>query len=418
MAGAEPGDGPGPRGHGTMGPGDLDPSFGHEGRIVAAVAGGATGRALLLQSDGRLVAVGESKDGIGHDFTLARFDANGDLDPTFGGGDGVVRASPAGERSRAFAGVLPADGRIVVAGQTEGMARFAVARFLPDGHVDLDYGVDGWTLTSIGSAAAARAVAIQYDGKVVLAGTGTAPTGQATFGVARYLLDGTLDLAFGGGDGYASPPIPSGYDDAIGYAMALQGDGKIVVAGRANAGAEQSFALARFWPDGSLDTSFGGDGWVIVIGGSSAGYGRALALQADGKIVVAGLAAPGAETLLAVGRFLTDGSLDPTFGAGGWVVTSAGPGDDVANAVIVGPNGRIVAAGSTGTANTDFALVRYRSNGSLDPSFGAGGIVRTSFDTMQDVASGIARQADGKLVAVGYRTTTGTSQFALARYLG
>jgi uncharacterized delta-60 repeat protein len=400
-----------------LAPGDLDPSFGHGGRVVTGVAAGATGRALLLQADGRIVAVGESKEGGGRDFTLARFDTNGDLDPTFGDGDGVVRASPAGERSMAFGGVLQADGKIVAGGQTEGTARFAVARFLPDGHVDPDFGVDGWTLTPIGSAAAARAVAIQSDGKVVLAGTGTAPTGQATFGVARYLLDGTLDLAFGGGDGYASPPIPSGYDDAIGYGMALQGDGKIVVAGRANAGAKPSFALARFWPDGSLDTSFGGDGWVIVSGGSSAGQGRAVALQADGKIVVAGLAISGADTLLAVGRFLTDGSLDPTFGAGGWVATSAGPGDDVANAVLVGPNGRIVAAGSTGSANVDFELVRYRSNGGLDPLFGDGGIVRTSFGTLLDVGSGIARQLDGKLVAVGYRTAGGTNQFALARYL-
>lgn len=289
--------------------------------------------------------------------------APGDLDTSFGNGGKVT--TPFGtNQSQIRAIVIQTDGKIVVAGDTNDGSNndFALARYNTDGSLDTSFGTGGKIITPIGSGTdAAFAVAIQSDGKIVLAGY--AHNGaNYDFALARYNTDGTLDPAFGTG-GKVTTPFGGGNDYA--FAMKIQSDGKIVVAGRASNGTDDDFALARYNPNGMLDTGFGAGGKVTTPIGSGNDYLTGLALQTDGKIVVGGVN-DGAAQDFALARYNTDGSLDTSFGTGGKVITSIGNNADLANAVVIQADGKIVAVGDRVNGQREFALARYNSNGSLD----------------------------------------------------
>jgi uncharacterized delta-60 repeat protein len=254
----------------------------------------------------------------------------------------------------------------------------------------------------------ANAVAVQPDGKILAAGATFVGGVGNEWALARYNGDGSLDASFGTGGLVITDIAPEIID------LALQPDGKIVAGGRGSG----NFALARYNPDGSLDTSFGTGGKVATDwGGDDAIF--SVALQPDGKIVAAGDSLSStADFVLA--RYSLDGSLDSSFGTGGKVITDFGGVGGRANAVVLQPDGKIVAAGiSVHAANpATFALARYNVDGSLDSSFGIGGKVTTSFGgAFGDVANALVLQPDGKIVAAG--TDEATSwDFALARYEG
>ena len=326
-------------------------------------------------------------------------DSPGDLDPTFGVG-GVVTTPIL--RGGAQALVLQPDGKLVAAGK--GGDHFALVRYNPDGSLDTSFGSGGVVTTAIGPYGdAARAVALQPDGKLVAAGkAGT------LIALTRYNPDGSLDTGFGVG-GKVTTSIAAPGSEA--YALALQPDGKLVAAGRTweeNQGKIMSmFALVRYNPNGSRDTSFGSEGLVWWPLYDSSARAFALALQPDGKLVAAG---PPNFTLV---RYNPDGSLDTSFGSGGVVTTAIGAYGDGAFALALQPNGKLVAAGyASPTKFPDyFAVVRYNPDGSVDRTFGADGTVTTP----SGVAEALALQPDGKLVAVG---EGGSGGFRLARYLG
>ncbi len=199
--------------------------------------------------------------------------------------------------------------------------------------------------------------------------------------------------------------------------MALQGDGKIVAVGAADFGtAGRDFALARYNANGSLDPSFSGDGMQTTDFGAYFDSATAVALQGDGKIVVVGIDFASGDFALA--RYNPNGSLDPSFSGDGKQTTDfVFGGGDQAFDVAIQANGRIVAVGFArgGPTGEDFALARYNTNGSLDASFSGDGRKRTSFsDSASEGANGVALQGDGRIVAVG----GGNGEFALARYLG
>lgn len=268
----------------------------------------------------------------------------------------------------------------------------------------------------------ATAVAVQGNGKIVAAGNG---------GLARYNSDGTLDAGF---NAASSQPgvFPEAQDGDTYYDVALQADGKIVAVGERFAD-HWDFFLTRWNADGTLDSTFGTNGHVTLPAKSSttADVLRSVAIQDDGKIVVVG--GDSFQTGWYVLRFLPDGKLDKSFDRDGKLTTTFGTktGNPTATDVVVQPDGKILVAGkvsfypTSSTWRTDFAVVRYNSNGSLDTSFGQGGKVRTSFaedvgqSLSRDQARSIALQADGKIV-VGGETAGGvyyTSPYtALARY--
>jgi uncharacterized delta-60 repeat protein len=272
------------------------------------------------------------------------------------------------------------------------------------GALDVTFDTDGVrTDPLVGGYDEGRAVAVQSDGKTIVAfSTTTLGSTGYDFGLARYNVDGSLDASFGTG---GKVVVDFDSDDDHAYAVAIQSDGKIVVAGTAIVDGHGNFALARFNSDGTLDTGFGTDGKVTAsFNNSDAAY--AMAIQSDGKMVVAG--SNGSD--FAVARYNTDGTLDTTFDSDGKQTTDMG-GMDMAYSVSIQSDGKIVVAGKN---NSDFAIARYNTDGSLDTGFSGDGKQTTDFGG-SDYIQSVAIQSDGKIVAVGARFLAGFD-FAIARY--
>jgi uncharacterized delta-60 repeat protein len=395
---------------------------------------GSTGAAysVLLQPNGKIVVAGWRQRGGQDTFGLARYTSGGALDKSFGLRGKV--AAPFGTRSGAYSAALQADGKIITAGFTgrvySSSYRFGLARYTSKGALDQSFGTKGHATAKIGSAGSfANAVAVQPDGKVIAA-VGTVLGDEIV--LVRYRPNGTPDTSFGSGGRVRTSPGPGAAE-----ALTLQPDGKIVVAGAIR----EDVLVARYNADGSRDSTLGVNGIVLTSFGGAAAA-RAVALQEDGKIVIAGLAGTGDPSdpgfKFALARYNGDGSLDTSFGSGGIVTTTIGniiaadlPYGGVANAMAIQPDGKIVAGGAQfvpwpGRGN--FAIVRYLSDGSLDPSFGDGGKVTTSFGYAPpenptedgDVVNALALQPDGKILAAGesqFGPHTEQYAVALARYL-
>ena len=402
-------------------PGELDPTFGTNGKVTTDFSGNVdVGNAAAVQSDGKIVVAGFTRAGadITEDFALARYNGDGSLDSTFGTG-GRVTGGFSSTADRANAVAIQPDGKIVAAGSSEGF--FALIRFNSNGSIDPSFGPfgDGVVRTNVsgGGTSQINAVVIQGDGKIVAAGrVGDATAHTLDFAVLRYKTDGGLDTAFGTGGG-TNTDFFSGNDAAL--ALVMQPDGKFVAAGSASRGDSTSpdFALVRLNPDGSRDSTFGSGGKVTTDFSSSQDGIYGIALQSDGQIVAAGFTYIPSENndKFALARYKTDGGLDADFGSGGKVISDLSATTDEAHAVVVQPDGRILAAGIADVSGNalDFALARYNSNGSPDSSFGTGGKVTTAFSTTADFDNALVLQSSDKLVAVG---GAGDGDFALARY--
>jgi uncharacterized delta-60 repeat protein len=399
--------------------GDLDPSFSGDGKQTSNFgAGSSAAAAAVRQADGKIVAVGTADD----NFLVARYNLDGSLDPSFSG-DGRVQTNFTG--SDGAADVALQGNKIVVVGRStnnaNGFGYFALARYNPDGSLDPSFSGDGKQTTLWGGFGEGEAtgVALQSDGKIVAVGiTNIHGSHTRDFALARYTLNGSLDPSFSG-DGKQTTELgflgEFGVEFAWANGVAIQADGKIVAVGEASD--IPAFALARFNPNGSLDTSFSGDGLQTTDFGVGAA-GSEAAVQGDGKIVVVGWTTPApGETLdFALARYNLNGTLDPSFSGDGLQTTDFLFGDgDQANDVAIQASGRIVAVGLAGGGATgnDFGLARYNANGTLDTSFSGDGRKRTNFGG-SDGANGVALQGDGRIVAVG----AGNGEFALARYLG
>jgi len=353
-------------------------------------------------------------------FVLARVRPNGTLDGSFGGGDGI-QITDMGGSAQAYGAAIGADGKVVVAGTAGG--NFAVARYLSE--LDPAFGFDGKQTTNFGDTDTARAVAVQGDGKIVVAGDWDG--GSADFAVARYLPNGNLDPSFSG-DGRQNLTFGAGTFGGVerATAVAIQADGKIVVAGYTDAGAGTTlnpfdFAVARFNADGSLDNTFSGDGKFTYNWGNDDRV-NAVAIQSDGKIVLVGQWAGGAPDF-AIMRLTTDGSLDTSFNGSGRNNLNFGGvqpfgGDERANAVAIAPDGHIWVAGYTdfgGTAANprDFAVARFNADGTIDNSFSGDGRLTIDFGA-DDQATSIAIRPLGQVV-VGGSSDDGSSDFAVAQ---
>ncbi|MCM3905945.1 MAG: hypothetical protein ND866_30040, partial [Pyrinomonadaceae bacterium] len=287
---------------------------------------------------------------------------------------------------------------------------FAVVRYNPDGSLDQSFGVGGMVITDIDNVSQdeGRAVAIQNDGKIIVGGNATLTNSSSRFALVRYNTDGSLDMNFGTG-GKVIESFGSYFSGLNG--LVAQTDGKLVVAGESRSQlGKNDFALARFNTDGSLDASFGINGMVLTdIASDSYDIAYALALQADEKIVVAG-STSFAQNLpygdFAVVRYNTDGSLDLSFGVSGRAITDFNGSTDQALAVTIQADGKLVVGGAaftTGSTRQDFAIARYNSDGSLDASFGTGGKTTGNiFPSFSNhVVYAVAVEANGKIVFAG-----------------
>jgi uncharacterized delta-60 repeat protein len=398
--------------------GSLDATFDGDGLVVTDLGATEGGAALAVQADGKIVVAGHSSTDFDADFAVARYDTSGSLDLSFDG-DGWL-LTDFGGLDMAHAVAVQADGRIVVAGISivSSVGEFALARYNADGTLDTGFGLGGTVRTAVGGYAGAGGVAIQPDGKIVVVGTGRLGS-NTSFAVVRYHADGSLDISFGAG-GIALTDFGG---SAEATSVAIQADGKIVVGGQGGgASGVGGFALARYNVDGSLDVGFGVGGEVVTdLGGFDVVSG--IAIQADGKIVAAGVGTRAGTWDFTLVRYTPSGALDASFDADGVVVTDVGS-DDFAQGVAIQADGKIVAAGVSGAElDGNFAVTRYSANGSLDTSFDGDGKLVTDVGG-DDGARSVAIQGDGKIIAAGHaytRFTPGritTGDFALARYLG
>ncbi|MGE0538415.1 MAG: hypothetical protein AB7O68_25860 [Pirellulales bacterium] len=382
-------------------------------------------QAVALQSNGKIVAVGYSNNGRDDDFVIARFNANGSLDTLFSG-DGKQSVS-FGSFDHATSVAVQADGKIVVAGYTGTGANldFAVTRLNADGSLDSSFDGDGKWTGAFGSAQdIAYSVVVQPDGKILVAGL-TSNGSNYDFALVRLNANGSLDTSFDG-DGKATQALGSG--DDIAYAVGLQADGKIVLAGSSYHG-NDDFAAVRYNTNGSLDTSFDGDGRVWVGIGSAADEARALAIQSDGKLVLAGKSNIGGSNQFSLVRLDANGSLDSSFDGDGKLTTAVSGSTDVANGLVIQPDNKLVAAGySRLSGHSRVALARYNTDGSLDdgsatdstPSdkFANDGAFTTSLHSNSDEeAFDAVLQPDGKLVVVGTTLSAASDINALNDFL-
>ena len=396
--------------------GVLDPTFGNAGVTVTAVGNADDfARAIAVQDDDRIVVAGTCNTG-NDDFCVVRYRLDGTLDPSFGGTGKVTAAIRTGI-DQASSVALDGDGNVVVAGFSRSGSKdeFAIARFLPNGTLDASLDGDGKLTTAIGTLAdQARAVAIDGNDRIVVAGY-TLTASNRDLALARYLGNGALDTSFSS-DGKVTLPVGTGDDEAA--AIAIQPDGKIVVAGYAADGSQHDVLIARFLDNGNLDPGFGGGtGTVRVAFGTGQAFGNAVALQSDGKILVAGYARVGTVFHFAAVRVDELGTLDPQLDGDGRLSAVIGTTSQ-ASAVAIDPTGRFVVSGfARFSSNDDMALARYDGTGALDTNFGSGGIVTLPIGSGPDVANAVAVQADKKILIAGSARFSNDDNVAIARWL-
>lgn len=395
--------------------GALDPGFGSSGILSLPVASGANADeayAAAVDDQGRIVAAGYAAE-TPQVIAAVRLLPTGALDTSFAGSG--MRKISAGTRARGLAVVVQPDEKIVIAGYAAvaGAEGFAVVRLLDDGTLDPDFGDAGVVTTPFGTRdARAHAVALQADGKIVLAGW-SRNSANRDVALARYDEHGDLDPEFGDG-GTLVLPVGTSNDEA--HAVAVQDDQRIVIAGFAVDGNEYDVLVARLLDDGTLDPEFNETGVNRVAFADGEEAAHAIALDTSERILVAGEAHLDGVRHIALARLGTNGVLDPSFGNGGKVTTLVGE-LAVARAIALSTRGRPVVAGRarvTGS-KTDFAVARYASNGTLDPTFDGDGVVTFALGDKNDEAFAAVLHEDDGVVLAGSTRSGSNTNFGFAR---
>ncbi|MGE5408250.1 MAG: delta-60 repeat domain-containing protein [Syntrophothermus sp.] len=413
-------------------PGDLDPTFGG-GRVTLPFGAESGAGGVAVAPDGKVVVAGSSSSMPG--FTVARLLPNGSPDPSWGG-TGVVN-TPLGPKAFGASDVaVQSDGKVVAVGEVNN--DFGIVRYLENGALDPSFGEGGVVILPVGKLAdQPYAVAIGPGGLIAVTGVSTVSEEPRVLGAGVAVLkgNGNPETAFSE-DGRTIIQTESGNDDR-GEGIAFQADGRILIADATGGGAGDGFTIVRLGTDGKPDPSFGGDGIVETPipgeGGIKEGRSTDVAIQPDGKIVAGGYGAdytgPEGEkeflTKFALARYTAAGQLDPSFGSGGIVSVRRGAGDDFGRAVAVAPDGRLILAGTYDHNPAPLeeaaapALLRFTSDGSLDPSFGNGGIVLGDFPSGIEFESveGMALQADGRILTSASASGKESNSAVVSRYL-
>jgi uncharacterized delta-60 repeat protein len=391
--------------------GSLDKSFSGDGKLITGFGykdyqHRDVTHQIAIQDDGKIVVGGNMKNGSASDFTLARYDIDGSLDKTFSG-DGIQQND-----FEITAVAIQKEGKILTGGFVN--SRFALAQYTANGTPDNTFDKDGKLTDSIRSGYTIyRSSAIQKDGKIVVAGY-TWNGSNFNLVIVRYNTDGTPDNSFSS-DGISK----TGF---VTNALAIQNDGKIVVAGAIGKNDSSFFSVARYNTNGSPDNTFNGNGQVQTDFGLGVNSANSVAIHSDGKIVVAGGAYDNPnnpERSFAVARYNNDGSLDNSFSNDGkqtfkFSYQDYGDMEGRATSVAIQSDGKIVVSGiSSGVPDPFTSVARLNTDGSLDNTFGDNGKV-TSFD--EAISCSVAVQADGKIVMGGSTFYRGYSRDVIVRY--
>jgi uncharacterized delta-60 repeat protein len=414
-------------------PGELDPSFGAGGKVQTPFGPESYAGGVAVQPDGKILVAGTPEESKG--FSIARLLPNGSPDPSWG--EGGVVTTPLGKFASAFDVAVQPDGKVVAVGEAPGAKDedFAIVRYLSNGELDPGFGEGGVVILPVGEFGdTARAVAIGPGGRIAVTGTADLPSFRNAVGVAVLESDGTPEAAFAG-DGTTVVTTESGEDDR-GEGIAVQSDGKVVIADSTGAGGGDGFTLIRLGLDGKPDSSFGGDGVVETPipgeGGIEEGRISDVLVQSDGKIVGGGYgfdytgAPPEFVGKFEIVRYLSNGELDPSFGSGGMVGVRPPGIHSFGRSLGLAANGKLILGGTYDVSENPLeehdapALIRVNPDGSLDPSFGNGGVVLgvLGAGTEEESLEGLALQPDGKIVTTStqYREPGGFAAI-VSRYI-
>jgi uncharacterized delta-60 repeat protein len=344
--------------------GTLDTNFGIGGRVTTDFSNNSDyGYSVALQTDGKIILGGQSYVGTNDNFALARYDTSGNLDATFGVG-GRVTTDFNNNTDRGYSVAIQQDGKIILGGYAYVGTNwnFALARYNSDGSLDTNFGIGGRVNTDFSNNTdLGYSLALQTDGKIILGGYAVVGTSQNNFALARYNSNGSLDTNFGVG-GTVTTDFVNWFDEIKTIRILL--DGKIIVGGYTSVNPlPNNFALARYNSDGSLDTTFGTGGKVITDFANSTDIGFSVAIQTDGKIILGGYAYVSTNDNFALARYHENGSLDTTFGSSGRVITDFSNNNDRGYSVALQTDGKIILGGYARVgANDNFALARYINN--------------------------------------------------------
>jgi len=367
--------------------GTLDTSFNHIGKVTTSIGSGdAMSFSVALQSDEKIIVAGTSND----EFAVARYNINGTLDSTFSF-DGIVSTliGNTGNSTWNQSVAIQSDGKIIVVGQIYPFD-FAVIRYNTDGTLDNTFSSDGKIITPVGSFIdESCAVAVQSDGKIIVGGSSYINLSNSSFALVRYNTNGALDNTFGN-NGKIITSLGNGI--AKGNSVAIQPDGKIVVAGHSDNGSNYDFAVVRYNTNGTLDNYFGSNGKITTSIGNGNDEGHSVVIQFDGKFIVAGSTYNSSSqgNDFAIVRYNTNGTVDSSFSFDGIVITPTFVG---ASSVAIQEDGKYVVAGG-------YSLIRYNLDGTLDSTFSNDGIINPVFGGVNSDIS-VAIQSDGKIIAVG-----------------
>ena len=329
------------------------------------------GSGLALQPDGKIVVVGDSYYDKSREVLVLRCNSDGSLDSTFGkGGVATYRSQTKENKDLSFGVMLQSDARIVVVGSTHNGKNYEpmILRYNSDGSLDSSFGKEG-VVTYKGLSDAnvwGRAVAIQPDGRIVMVGV-SYTTKKCDVLTVRYNADGSLDKGFGEG-GVAPSSCPPGGRD-WGRSIAIQPDGKIIVAGNTRLGENTNILLLRYNANGKPDTTFGMGGIASYQSMAKKGnWGQAVALLPDGKIVIVGNSLSGPKKEAYIARCNSDGTMDSSFGKEGLVLSNCPPdSNNWGFAVTTQPDGKIIVVGYAQSGkNRDILVARYKNDGTLD----------------------------------------------------
>lgn len=404
----------------SLGEAALDPSFGTQGVRIEDIGTNEGGRAVISQPDGKIIVSVCGLFDSGTDCGLIRYDSNGTLDDSFGTG-GLITSNSI-ENFHIYDIALQSDGKIITAGNygIATNANIGVIRYNYDGSLDSDFGENGVASFDLGAFEFGNSILIDINEKIIVAGYKQDINGNNHFLLVRYNNDGSLDTSFGSG-GHA---ISDFEDEGMEYGIDVlqQPDGRILVAGSIithSPDYTSDMTLVRYNNDGSLDTTFGEYGLVTTDISGGIEFGGNIVLQPDNKIVFAGATGEGGNSDFMLVRYQSDGTLDPTFGTNGIVVTDIDNRENYALFIALRPDGKIVAGGMTGEENStsDFALAQYLADGSLDVNFGNNGIVITDLGK-HETLEGMTIQPSGKIVASGNIRDENGSDILLVRYIG
>ncbi|AFZ57397.1 DUF4347 domain-containing protein [Anabaena sp. PCC 7938] len=389
--------------------------FGNFGKVTIDFGGYENAKTLIVQPDGKILVAGDSNGQV----VITRYLSSGVIDTSFGNAGKLNTYFPNGEVTNYIA--LQADGKIVAVSNSynssSGNNDIYLTRFNSDGTVDYSFGNYAPVITNLGGYESKVNVAIQADGKIVVAAL-TDMGGQTQIGVVRYNINGTLDTSFGGGDGIVTTPINSYSYGMNNLSLAVDTSGRIVVATNTYTNSNDNIVVVRYKPDGTLDTSFDGDGIANNdLNNNSYDRATALALQADGNIVVVGSTSSYNGDNIAVVRYLSGsinggGQLDTSFSSDGIVTTDFG-GYEEARSITMQSDGKLVVLAHISTYGD--SLIRYNTDGTIDNSFGFGtGRVYTG--TGLGNAVSVKLQSDGKILVLSNNDNGSNYDMVLTRY--